>query len=63
MATNPSAPEVTVEQVPTAPNSQAAQNDAVVPAPAAIPESRMPTKKDTSLREFLSKMDDYAPIV
>lgn len=26
-------------------------------------ELRIPTKKDASLREFLSKMDDYAPIV
>ena len=30
----------------------------------AIPEPPpAPTKKDISLREFLSKMDDYAPIV
>lgn len=27
------------------------------------PELRMPTQKDMSLREFMSKMDDYAPIV
>lgn len=27
------------------------------------PEPRVPPKKDISLREFLSKMDDYAPIV
>lgn len=26
-------------------------------------EARLPMKKDASLREFLSKMDDYAPIV
>ena len=26
-------------------------------------EERLPLKKDISLREFLSKMDDYAPIV
>ena len=26
-------------------------------------EARIPAKKDASLREFLSKMDDYAPIV
>lgn len=26
-------------------------------------EERVPLKKDISLREFLSKMDDYAPIV
>jgi hypothetical protein len=31
--------------------------------PAAVPERVVPTKKDTSLREFLGKMDDYAPIV
>lgn len=29
----------------------------------AVPEAREPTKKDISLRDFLSKMDDYAPIV
>lgn len=27
------------------------------------PDPRMPTKKDASLREFLGKMDEYAPIV
>ncbi len=27
------------------------------------PEPRIPTKKDATLREFLGKMDDYAPIV
>lgn len=26
-------------------------------------EARIPAKKDASLREFLSKMDDYAPII
>lgn len=37
--------------------------------PASLPENpasaepRIPAKKDASLREFLSKMDDYAPIV
>ncbi|KKF93771.1 Transcription initiation factor TFIID subunit 10 [Ceratocystis platani] len=30
---------------------------------AVIPEPRLPTRKDSSLREFLSKMDDYAPII
>lgn len=29
----------------------------------AILESRIPAKKDATLREFLGKMDDYAPIV
>ena len=30
----------------------------------AVPlEPRIPAKKDATLREFLSKMDDYAPIV
>ncbi|KAI9703797.1 MAG: hypothetical protein M1836_007567 [Candelina mexicana] len=27
------------------------------------PDPRIPTKKDASLREFLSKMDEYAPII
>jgi transcription initiation factor TFIID subunit 10 len=26
-------------------------------------EARIPAKKDATLREFLGKMDDYAPIV
>lgn len=30
---------------------------------AGAPEPKLPTRKDTSLREFLSKMDEYAPIV
>lgn len=30
---------------------------------APLPETREPTRKDISLREFLGKMDDYAPIV
>jgi hypothetical protein len=30
---------------------------------AASAEPRIPAKKDASLREFLNKMDDYAPIV
>ena len=29
----------------------------------ASAEPRIPAKKDASLREFLNKMDDYAPIV
>lgn len=30
-------------------------------APAQDP--KLPTRKDASLKEFMSKMDDYAPIV
>ncbi|KAK5003427.1 hypothetical protein LTR16_006458 [Cryomyces antarcticus] len=30
---------------------------------AHAPEPRIPAKKDASLREFLGKMDDYAPII
>ncbi|KAK3684070.1 transcription initiation factor TFIID 23-30kDa subunit-domain-containing protein [Podospora appendiculata] len=32
------------------------------PAPG-LPDSKLPTRKDTSLKEFLNKMDDYAPII
>ena len=33
-------------------------------APTAVPvEPRIPQKKDASLREFLGKMDDYAPLI
>lgn len=30
---------------------------------APLVDPRLPTRKDTSLREFLAKIDDYAPIV
>lgn len=28
-----------------------------------LPDLRLPSRKDTSLKEFLNKMDEYAPIV
>ena len=62
MATNQ--PPDQAEQAPPLPNGtqpDAAADDA--PPVPAIPESRLPTRKDTSLKELLSKMDDYAPIV
>ncbi len=31
--------------------------------PSAVIEPRIPQNKDASLREFLSKMDDYAPLI
>lgn len=37
--------------------------DGLMPGAPPASELRIPTKKDASLREFLSKMDDYAPIV
>ena len=42
-------------------NDAPADNQADKELPAI--ETRIPAKKDASLREFLSKMDDYAPIV
>ena len=46
--------------------SQQASQTAEPDVPTAIapgPEPRLPTRKDVSLREFLAKMDEYAPIV
>lgn len=43
--------------------SQAPNEANGLPAIPAIPEPRIPQKKDTSLREFLGKMDDYAPLI
>jgi transcription initiation factor TFIID subunit 10 len=61
MATNQ--PPDNAEPAQALPNgTQADAGDAAPPAPA-IPESRLPTRKDTSLKELLNKMDDYAPIV
>lgn len=57
MATTDS-PDPNMEIVPAA--TEGEENvDPVAPAP----EPKLPTRKDASLKEFLSKMDDYAPIV
>lgn len=49
----------------TAPAAPGMNLDGANDAPAEIPaiESRIPAKKDIALREFMGKMDDYAPIV
>ncbi|KAI0884662.1 transcription initiation factor IID, TAF10 subunit [Annulohypoxylon maeteangense] len=45
------------EQVPPVASQQHEEE-----APAAS-DPKIPTRKDTSLKEFLAKMDDYAPII
>lgn len=50
--------EVSGTSDPPAPNLSGSLNS----IPAVI-EPRIPQKKDTSLREFLGKMDDYAPLI
>jgi transcription initiation factor TFIID subunit 10 len=64
--------EADVTQDPTQPSSMnldgandpepSAPRNGVTDAAAAL-ESRIPAKKDATLREFLGKMDEYAPIV
>lgn len=69
MATN--APENSVPPAPAEATEEQAENateqngdSEVLPdAIAAPPEPKLATRKDMSLREFLTKMDDYAPIV
>ncbi|KZF19484.1 transcription initiation factor IID, TAF10 subunit [Xylona heveae TC161] len=41
----------------------AADGDDDVDPVAPAPDPRVPSKKDATLREFLGKMDDYAPII
>jgi transcription initiation factor TFIID subunit 10 len=55
-----SAPPENPDQVPTVSGDQAPDGEEVNPPPE---EAKMPTRKDMSLKEFLNKMDDYAPIV
>lgn len=59
MATNPP-PENTEPAAAVVPNGTQAEPAAAAPA---LPEPKLPTHKDTSLKELLGKMDDYAPIV
>ncbi|KAF8862165.1 transcription initiation factor IID, TAF10 subunit [Acephala macrosclerotiorum] len=41
----------------------ASNTDEEVDPLAPPPEPKLPVRKDASLKEFLSKMDDYAPII
>ncbi|KAH6851337.1 transcription initiation factor TFIID 23-30kDa subunit-domain-containing protein [Chaetomium sp. MPI-CAGE-AT-0009] len=68
MATNTAAENVEQMTAPVAnpngtqPNETAGANADDTVAPPAT-EPRLPTRKDASLKEFLNKMDDYAPII
>lgn len=50
-------PDPAMDLVPIKQEEETAEND----APAQEP--KLLTKKDISLKEFIGKMDDYAPIV
>jgi transcription initiation factor TFIID subunit 10 len=54
---NAESPDPSTDLVPV--DNKDEEADPVAPAP----EPKVPTRKDASLKEFLSKMDDYAPIV
>jgi transcription initiation factor TFIID subunit 10 len=54
---NPDSPDPNTDLVPVVNEGEKA--DPVAPAP----EPKVQTRKDATLKEFLSKMDDYAPIV
>jgi transcription initiation factor TFIID subunit 10 len=56
---NTDSPDPTTAHVPAPTRTAEEEPNPVAPAP----EPKLPTRKDTSLKEFLSKMDDYAPIV
>ena len=54
------APENVEKQVAPENGPSDAVPEPIAPAPDL---SKLPTRKDVSLREFLNKIDDYAPIV
>ncbi|KKY37847.1 putative transcription initiation factor tfiid subunit 10 [Diaporthe ampelina] len=54
-------PQEPAEQANPPQPAQPAEEEASGYAPLVDP--RLPTRKDTSLKEFLSKIDDYAPII
>jgi hypothetical protein len=54
---NAESPDPTTDLVPV--TKEGEEVDPVAPAP----EPKVQTRKDATLKEFLSKMDDYAPIV
>lgn len=54
---NAESPDPSKDLLPVADNEE--ETDPLAPAV----EAKLPTRKDASLKEFMSKMDDYAPIV
>jgi transcription initiation factor TFIID subunit 10 len=54
---NADSPDPSTDLVPV--DNKEEEVDPVAPAP----EPKLPTRRNASLKEFLSKMDDYAPIV
>ncbi|EON96764.1 putative transcription initiation factor tfiid subunit 10 protein [Phaeoacremonium minimum UCRPA7] len=59
MASNPPTTE-NAEPAPAAPATAQPETDTGY---APLVDPRLPTQKDTSLKDFLNKMDDYAPII
>jgi hypothetical protein len=55
----------TMDNSSNAKSANANMMDDASDEPSTVPqiETRMPAKKDVALRDFLSKMDEYAPIV
>lgn len=55
--------DMNAEQNASAANPDENAGDALATEVDQLAAAPAPTKKETSLREFLGKMDDYAPIV
>ena len=61
MATN--APDQPEQAQPALPNGTSSEAAAAEPAAPPVLEPKVPGRRQTSLKEFLNKMDDHAPIV
>lgn len=59
---NPDATQPDAMNLDGANDAEPSARNGATDAAAAL-EARIPAKKDATLREFLGKMDDYAPIV
>lgn len=59
---NPDGTQADAMNLDGANDRDASGSNGMAPGGAAL-EQRISAKKDATLREFLSKMDDYAPIV
>ncbi|KJY01311.1 transcription initiation factor IID like protein [Zymoseptoria brevis] len=60
---NSSTDTMAMDTAQDAPAPTSAPETNGLPAIPTVLEPRIPQKKDTSLREFLGKMDDYAPLI